>query len=142
MKTHPSVDRIIGMKTMQEATPNDRLFPVAARPARNSANPAKPFTLCVEQAGTPGRRRRFTFAQDRVGLGRALSCDVSLESPLKLVSRAHAEIRREAGGFWLVDLGSKNPTRLNGETLEAGHRYGLRCGDRFVLGDFVVEFIA
>ena len=127
---------------MHKATPNNRLFPVAARPTRNSASPAKPFTLRVEQAGTPGRHRRFTFAQDRVALGRALSCDVPLESPLKLVSRAHAEIRREAGGFFLVDLGSKNPTRLNGAPLVAGYRYGLRCGDRFVLGDFVIEFIA
>ena len=97
--------------------------------------------LRVGHISTPGRREQFTFAQDRVALGRAPASDVSLRSPLRLVSRAHAEICRDEGRFWLVDLGSRNATLLNGRALVAGRRYGLRCGDRFVLGDFMVEFV-
>ena len=31
------------------------------------------------------------------------------------VSRRHAEIRREDGAYWIVDLGSTNGTKVNGK---------------------------
>ena len=101
-----------------------------------------PFKLLVEYASSPGKHRALTFAKDRVSIGRAQSNDVKLTNSMRLVSRQHAEIRREKGGFWIVDLGSKNATLLNGRRIEADRPYALQHGDRFVLGDFQIEFVA
>jgi hypothetical protein len=45
------------------------------------------------------------------------------------VSRVHVEIRREAGGFIAVDVGSKNGTFLNSELMIAFQPYPLSSGD-------------
>ena len=101
-----------------------------------------PFKLLVDYAPSPGKHRALTFAQDRVSIGRAHTNDVKLANPMRLVSRQHAEIRREKGAFWIVDLGSKNATWLNGRRLEAQQPYTLHSGDRLVVGDFQIEFVA
>ena len=101
----------------------------------------KPFKLLVEYAPSPGRHKALTFAQDRVSIGRAHSNDVKLTNPMRLVSRQHAEIRQEKGRFWIVDLGSKNATWLNGRRLEAEQPYSLHSGDHLLVGDFKIEFV-
>ena len=100
-----------------------------------------PFKLLVEYAPAPDRQRALTFAKDRVSIGRAHSNDVRLLSPARLVSRQHAEIRREESGFWIVDLGSKRATWLNGRRLEVDRPYALQRGDRLLVGDFQIEFV-
>ncbi len=100
-----------------------------------------PFKLLVECASSPGKHRALTFAKDRVSIGRAHSNDVRLSNPMQLVSRQHAEIRQEKGMVWIVDLGSKNATWLNGRRLEAERPYALRYGDRFLVGDFQIKFV-
>lgn len=52
-----------------------------------------------------GEQNRFTIGRDR-------ACDMVLPDPT--VSRWHAGLRREPGGWMLDDLGSTNGTRLNG----------------------------
>ena len=99
------------------------------------------FELQIDYVHAPEARKAITFAKDRVAIGRSESNDVTLTNPLRLVSRKHAEIRQEAGYFWLVDLGSKNATWLNGHRLEAQHLYSLHHGDRFRVGDFQIEFV-
>ena len=101
----------------------------------------KLIKLLVDYAFAPGGHTAFTFAQDCVAIGRSHTNDVKLANPLRLVSRKHAEIRREADAFWLVDLGSKNATWLNGRRLEAERPYTLHHGDRFRVGDFQIEFV-
>ena len=100
-----------------------------------------PFKLLVEYAPSPGKNRTLTFAQDRVSIGRAHTNDVKLTNPMRLVSRQHAEIRQEKGEFWVVDLGSKNATWLNGRRLLAAQPYLLQDGDFFRVGDFNIEFV-
>ena len=100
-----------------------------------------PFKLLVEYASSPGKHRALTFAKDRVSIGRAHSNDVKLTNPMRLVSRKHAEIFREEGVYWIVDLGSKNATWLNGRRLEVGRPYALQRGDRLQVGDFQIEFV-
>ena len=101
-----------------------------------------PFKLLIDYAPLPGGQRTLTFAKDRVSIGRAHTNDVKLLNPMRFVSRQHAEIRREEGGFWIVDLGSKNATLLNGQRIEADRPYTLQSGDCLLLGDFQIEFVA
>jgi pSer/pThr/pTyr-binding forkhead associated (FHA) protein len=55
------------------------------------------------------------------------------------VSRKHAEIRREADGFLIQDLGSLNGTYVNGERVE---RALLTSGDEIQIGKFKLTFFA
>jgi hypothetical protein len=61
-----------------------------------------------------GSHERVFFGAFR--LGRDESCEVRLDDPL--VSRRHAEIRFEHGRWWVVDLASRNGTRLDGRIVE------------------------
>ena len=75
--------------------------------------------------------------QGNCGLGRAL--DNQLVVTEQGVSRRHALIHVQgAGEFWLVDLGSRNGTYLNGRRL--GLPTQLRPGDRVQIGEVTVVF--
>jgi len=50
------------------------------------------------------------------------------------VSRRHAEIRRVGDDYVVVDAGSTNGTRLNGQRLEPGQPTRLHDGDHVTLG--------
>ena len=80
-----------------------------------------------------GRRREVDT--DRVVIGRAKDCDVQLSDPN--VSRRHAELRRENGDYWIVDLGSTNGMEVNGRQLE---RAQLESGDTITLGSTEIVF--
>ena len=61
-----------------------------------------------------GSHERVFFGAFRIG--RDESCEVRFDDPL--VSRRHAEIRFEHGRWWVVDLASRNGTRLDGRLVE------------------------
>jgi pSer/pThr/pTyr-binding forkhead associated (FHA) protein len=48
-------------------------------------------------------------------VGRGDDADIRVDEPL--VSWAHARIERRAGGYVVLDLGSTNHTRVNGEVV-------------------------
>jgi hypothetical protein len=54
------------------------------------------------------------------------------------VSRRHALLSKRADGWWIVDLGSTNGTRVNG--VQAAEQ-PVGPGDRVELGDAVVELV-
>lgn len=60
--------------------------------------------------------------------------DVSGFADSEVVSRVHANIRVEADGYYVEDLGSANGTYINNTSLRPGDRYRLRPGDRVSLG--------
>ncbi len=60
----------------------------------------------------------------KVVLGRSKDSDVQVEDAN--VSRRHAELRREGGSWWLVDLGSTNGTELNGKRVQRSKLDGRR----------------
>lgn len=66
----------------------------------------------------------------RVTIGRGPDCDCVVYDTT--VSRRHAELRREDGGWVLTDLGSTNGTRLNGLRLTG--EAAVRPGDEVVFG--------
>ena len=75
-------------------------------------------------------------AEGVVVIGRSRDADITVEDPN--VSRRHAEVRRDDGAFWIVDLGSTNGVELNGRRVD---RARLSHSDRVVLGrtDLVFE---
>jgi hypothetical protein len=57
------------------------------------------------------------------------------------VSRRHAQITREPGGYFITDLGSYNGTTVNARPLEPQRPRPLRNGDRIKVGLVVIEFL-
>ncbi|MBI5366675.1 MAG: FHA domain-containing protein [Planctomycetes bacterium] len=68
-------------------------------------------------------------------LGRSEQCHLALEGGGK-VSRQHAEITFQKGKFHIVDLGSHNGTRVNGEKITEAV---LDDGDRITIGGFEIQ---
>ncbi|MCO5164988.1 MAG: FHA domain-containing protein [Planctomycetes bacterium] len=75
------------------------------------------------------------FDQDVVTIGRDPGCALVLDS--MLVSRRHAEVRRNDAFLAVVDLGTANGTFLNGKRV--GGLTLLNDGDVIVLGKFQVK---
>ncbi len=71
-------------------------------------------------------------------IGRDPKCTVVLDSTG--VSRRHAELRKQGEGFAVVDLGSRNKTKLNGRVLEPETPYPVAANDRIEICDIVLAF--
>jgi hypothetical protein len=75
------------------------------------------------------------LAKERVVIGRSRETDIPLGDPN--VSRRHAEVRLEDGGYWIVDLGSTNGIEVNGKRVD---RARLEHDDRIVIGKTELTF--
>jgi sigma-B regulation protein RsbU (phosphoserine phosphatase) len=75
--------------------------------------------------------------RDVTVIGRLPECDIIL-APIG-VSRRHAEIRKVGPAFFLVDLGSRNKTRVNETELQGGVEHLLKPNDRISICG--VEFV-
>lgn len=82
-----------------------------------------------------GSNRRYPLDKPLNRLGRAQENEICLGEidQQRVVSRLHAQIRQQEGGYLLYDLGSSAGTYLNGARLN-GEGKLLRDGDRFILG--------
>jgi len=60
--------------------------------------------------------------------------DLSGFPDTEIVSRIHAALRWEDGGYSIEDVGSSNGTYVNSLLLSVGTRHRLRSGDRISLG--------
>jgi hypothetical protein len=81
------------------------------------------------QALLVGDGRRNVLSGSRVVLGRSREADIVLQDPN--VSRRHAELRRDEGGWQVVDLGSTNGIKVNGRRVD---NQPLRPGDQITIG--------
>ena len=90
--------------------------------------------LLMVKGPTPGK----TFSLDRgCTIGRSVHAEIPVAS--ELVSRRHAEVFALASDYWVCDLGSTNPTRVNGQRLGTEpHR--LSPGDMISVGDVELRF--
>jgi hypothetical protein len=79
--------------------------------------------------------RRIPVADRPVVIGRLSSCDIPLGDPQ--VSRRHAEVRRDAEGFAVFDLGSTNGTVVNGAPVRERR---LADGDELRIGSATIRF--
>ena len=83
---------------------------------------ASPSRLVWEKAD--GTRVEFPLDAPVMLVGRDETADIRVDEPL--VSRAHARVERRGGAYVIVDLGSTNLTRVNGEVVAERE---LRHGD-------------
>lgn len=80
--------------------------------------------------------QRFSLAANAVmTLGRHADCDIVLSHIS--VSRQHAEIRLQGGGFVLTDLGSLNGSYVNRHPIDSSL---LADGDELAVGVFRLTF--
>jgi FHA domain len=86
--------------------------------------------LTGNQAG-----RRFTIGEGSITFGRGDDNDIVLTD--SSASRNHAEVRKEAGGYFLYDRGSSNGTWVNGAAVSARQ---LQSGDQITIGDELFRF--
>lgn len=70
-------------------------------------------------------------------IGRAFSADIRLEAAA--VSRRHAIVVKEDGGWFVLDDRSVNGVWVNGERVE---RAGLNDRDRFTVGGITLQFVS
>ncbi|MDF1659313.1 MAG: adenylate/guanylate cyclase domain-containing protein [Verrucomicrobiales bacterium] len=69
-------------------------------------------------------------------IGRSAECQIAIPDPR--VSRRHAMVRKQDGGFYLFDLGSFNGSYLNGSRVTAAKQ--LKNGDIISLAEHEFQF--
>jgi ABC-type multidrug transport system ATPase subunit len=106
---------------------------------QKTPEPADPDQTLVRRPGQPASSAPAPLQTEksiplgpRIVLGRDPQCDVPL--PCREISRRHAEILREQGGYTVRDLSSANGTFLNG--LEVRGRMALTEGSRLRVGPY------
>ncbi|MHB8620780.1 MAG: FhaA domain-containing protein [Chloroflexota bacterium] len=86
--------------------------------------------------GAEGATSRLTMAAFPFRIGRREGNDLVLAD--RRVSREHAVIERRAASFYLLDLGSRNGTLVNGQPVQ---EVALRHGDALSFGGPAVTFL-
>ncbi len=92
---------------------------------------AQSFQLVMRTGPIPGKI--FDLGKNELTIGRDISNDIVISDVE--VSRKHARLMVQAGGFVLEDMGSTNGTFVNGQRLVGP--YGLRGGETIMLGENV-----
>ena len=93
----------------------------------------KGYILTVVDGLNPGKEY---FFEDNASVGRVEENDIVLVEPG--ISRTHARVVNDYGVYMLVDCGSANGTRLNGEGVS--DREVLRDGDYLTLSQTTMQF--
>jgi signal transduction histidine kinase len=78
----------------------------------------------------------YTLTADKTLLGRESHCEISL--PRTTISRRHAQIVRDAEGFYIEDLDSLNGTYVDGTRIIEPTR--LRGGEHIQIDEFLMSF--
>ncbi len=100
---------------------------------------AKPEFI-VEGGPATGQRKAISRTEPRVVVGRGESSTWILLDPD--LSRNHAAIERHEDGVRLIDLGSKNGTKVNGRVVPAGTPgVMLQDGGIITMGDSRLRFV-
>lgn len=95
-----------------------------------------PVTLVIMRRGEPDLPA-VSFDGPRVVIGRSGSCDLRI--PDASVSARHASIRAHGAQWAIVDEGSTNGTRLNGEKLGTHAPRPIKTGDTLRVGRIEVS---
>lgn len=90
--------------------------------------------LQIESGWIADGRASLSFDQDRIVIGRRGGCDVQL--PHTAVSGHHATIRASGPRYSVIDEGSTNGVRVNGERVVPGRAKPIADGDVLDVGGF------
>ena len=77
--------------------------------------------------------RYLELGRRELKIGRGQQNDVVLDDPDKVVSRFHAELRPDDGGYVLIDLNSQNGTWVDEQRVD---RVVLRAGVPVAIGPY------
>ena len=80
---------------------------------------------------------RFEEAGGTIGRGEGNT--LVLSDPERFISRTHATVSFQAGGYVITDTGTKNPVVVNGRPLGSGSQTRLGDGDQIKVGDYMLE---
>lgn len=89
------------------------------------------FQLVQRSGPTPGKSHPLT--KNEIYLGRDITNDIVISDPE--VSRKHARLTYQSGGYLLEDLGSTNGTFIDGQRITGPHL--MNPGEVIMLGDNV-----
>jgi hypothetical protein len=92
---------------------------------------SQPLQLVMRTGPNPGEV--FSLTKNEMYIGRDVSNDIVVSD--QEVSRKHARLVMQAGGYVLEDLGSTNGTYVNGQRLMGPHV--LRTGETVMFGENV-----
>jgi len=107
--------------------------PAAPGPEAATASPPAAHVVVVEQDA----RRLVRLVPPRVRIGRGPECELRVSCAS--VSQQHAELRADADGWRLRDLGSTNGTRVGLVPLVGEKR--LASGSHLILGELDLFFV-
>jgi len=82
---------------------------------------------------------RFEEAGGTIGRGETNT--LVLSDPERFISRTHATISFQAGGYVITDTGTKNPVVVNGRPLGSGSQARLGDGDQIKVGDYLLQVV-
>ncbi|HEU4867300.1 MAG TPA: DUF3662 and FHA domain-containing protein [Actinomycetota bacterium] len=108
-------------------------FDVAAQ--HLAADPNNPFPTVPDELVQLGSNKTWKLDSDEITLGRSSSNGIVVDDPN--ASRAHCQLSRKDGEWWLTDLGSTNGTLVN-EAMIKERR--LSSGDRIKIGATELEY--
>ncbi len=117
----------------------DRQTPGSGPPSGVVAAPStfRYWEMIIQVVRGPQKGKELSFTKDVVSVGKAPQNDIAL--PDETVSRWHLEIRRDARGHLLRDLGSTNGTFLDGAEIREAY---LRNGSQVKVGETRFRFRA
>lgn len=118
-----------------DAPPDSAAADAVADPLAGVGGLADGTALLVVKRG-PNAGSRYVLKADVVTAGRHPDSDIFLDDVS--VSRRHAEFRRTASGFEVVDVGSLNGTYVNRETIDSSELSG---GDEIQVGKFRLVYV-
>lgn len=85
----------------------------------------------------PSTGLRTPIVRNGLSIGRGEECDLAIRDVS--VSRHHASLRVEGSSVTLLDNGSTNGTRVNGERIQPGMLRRIEAGDIVEIGDSVLR---
>ncbi|MDQ4123364.1 MAG: FHA domain-containing protein [Acidobacteriota bacterium] len=118
--------------------------PAADQMPKSFAKPAGQTLTAVLQPLENAGATPIEIKKEIITLGRSPENDFAVDAASAVVSRRHAEIRRQNGQFVVIDNGSFNGTFINERRVVANEPTPLSNGDeiRLGLGGPILRFIA
>lgn len=115
--------------------PPEEMNPVGAR-LRNVGLATNPPSIPLRiQEGIPFVIGRFNV---RAGVQQ---CDFEFEKDTQGVSRRHCALELYQGNYYIIDLGSKGGTTLNGQKVDMSQAMLLKAGDRISFGYNGIDYV-